>query len=76
MRLRRTIGLTVIETTSDGYRLAVDRDDTDATAFEHLMHTPFRAEAPSPLCVPFSTCVYASSTRRTSCAQVACSGGR
>ena len=37
MRLRRTLGPTTVETTCDGYRLAVDGDDIDATAFEHLV---------------------------------------
>ena len=37
MRLRRVLGPAVIETTSDGYRLAVDGDDVDARTFEHLV---------------------------------------
>jgi hypothetical protein len=37
MRLRRLLGPAVIETTSDGYRLAVDGDDIDARTFEHLV---------------------------------------
>jgi DNA-binding SARP family transcriptional activator/WD40 repeat protein len=37
MRLRRVLGPGVIETTSDGYRLAVDGDAIDARAFEQLV---------------------------------------
>jgi DNA-binding SARP family transcriptional activator/WD40 repeat protein len=39
VRLRRALGPAAIETTSDGYRLALGADDVDAWRFEHLLAT-------------------------------------
>jgi DNA-binding SARP family transcriptional activator len=39
VRLRRALGSSAIETTSDGYRLALGVDDVDAWRFEHLLAT-------------------------------------